>query len=59
VTDEDFIEIAKKLISDAKAGDAGARTEFFNRILGRCLEVDVIEMIDELKREIVDIKSRR
>jgi hypothetical protein len=59
VTDEDYIAIVKKLIEDAKLGDSGARSEFFNRVLGKCLESDVLEMIEELKGQLAEIKNRR
>ena len=52
VTDDDWLATVRKLIDDAKAGDKAARAELFERTLGKPIEADLIERIEQLEQAI-------
>jgi hypothetical protein len=53
VTDDDWLATVRKLIEDAKAGDKAARSELFERVLGRPIEADLIERIEQLEQALI------
>jgi hypothetical protein len=49
VTPKDISEIVRKLVALAKAGDVRAVREVMDRTLGRPIEADLIERLEELE----------
>jgi len=58
VTAEDFATVAKALVKHAKEGDPRAIKELFDRTLGRPVEADLIERIEQLESAIEAGASR-
>ena len=53
VTEKDIIAILKKMLSQAKKGDAAARKELFDRLWGRAIQE--VDLGEETRRTIFDI----
>jgi hypothetical protein len=49
ITDQDIAAVVRALIKAAKAGEAWAVREFFDRTLGRPVEADLIERLEALE----------
>ena len=54
VTIEDIRAVIAKLIEKAKGGDLAAIKEVFDRTLGKPVETDLIERLDELEAALAD-----
>ena len=52
VTDDDWLAAVGKLIDDAKAGNQAARRELFERVLGKVVEADLLERIENLEQRL-------
>ena len=53
VTEKDIIAVLKKMLSQAKKGDAAARKELFDRLWGRAIQE--VDLGEETRRTIFDI----
>ncbi len=58
VSGEDVREIVAKLVQQAKEGDIHAAKEVLLRVLGRPLETDVLERIEELQVAVDRLTER-
>lgn len=58
VTDDDWRAVVRKLIDDAIAGDKAARAELLDRVLGRPIEADLLERIEQLEEALLAQKGR-
>lgn len=56
VTENDMQAVISKLVEMAKAGNVSAIREVFNRTLGKPIEADLIERIEQLEARLADTK---
>lgn len=57
VTEEDIQEIIQKLVQLAKQGDIGAAKEVLLRVLGKPIEADLIERLEEIEAKLAQVNS--
>ena len=54
VTEQDMQDVIRALVDAAKGGDIQAARILFDRILGKPLEADILERIEQLEQTIGD-----
>ena len=59
VTAKDISAIVRELVARAKAGDVRAIREVFDRTLGRPLEADLIERLEQLETLAASLREGR
>ena len=57
ITPDDMKAIISALIGKAKAGDVHAASVLFERVLGKPLEIDIIERIESLEAQLSEVDS--
>jgi len=50
VTEQDLREVIKALVAEAKSGDLAAVRELLDRLLGKPIEIDLLDRLDELEQ---------
>ena len=58
VSPEDLTEVVKVLVTSAKAGDVPAIRELLQRLLGPPVELDLIERMEALEKQLADVQRR-
>jgi hypothetical protein len=56
VSDDDLVAIAQALVREAKAGDVTAAREVLDRLLGKPVELDLIERLDALEQSLQEAR---
>ncbi len=51
----DIREIARRLMEQAKSGDVRAIAELLNRVLGKPLEADILQRLEDLETRVEEV----
>jgi len=55
VTPADMRDVVRALVDKAKGGDVHAASVLFDRVLGKPLEVDIIDRIEALEAQFLEV----
>ncbi|MDB5320580.1 MAG: hypothetical protein JWN40_2211 [Phycisphaerales bacterium] len=58
VTPADLTEVVRVLVSSAKSGDVAATKELLQRLLGPPVELDFIERMAALEKQLAEVQQR-
>jgi hypothetical protein len=58
VSPEDLTEVVRVLVASAKSGDVAATKELLQRLLGPPVELDFIERMEALEKQLADVQQR-
>jgi len=59
VTPDDLQEVIAKLVEEAKGGNIPAAKELLDRVLGRALEVDLLDRLDAVEQVMIKMVEER